>query len=435
MGLTNAPATFQRMMELVLRGLPWQVCMVYLDDVLLYSPTFEDHLSSLGEVFSRIQAAGLRLNPKKCHLARDHVVFLGHVVSRQGLQPDPRNTDKVRTWPTPRNPTEVRAFVGLCSYYRRFVKDFAQRAAPLHRLTCKDTPFKWTAECAAAFDYLKGVLSSAPVVTMPDFSKPFKVYTDASLEAVGAVLAQDRDGLERVVVYASQSLTSPEKRWSTFDRELWAIVWAVRQFRHYIGSAAFTIITDHKPLLGLRNMSIDKDPTGRRARWVLELDPYNWFIQHKDGQRHTNADALSRRPSHLESHRVEVTTCETATQVNVIDTDTEPGVSQAGVDLPQTPPSNPHTPGIAGELLSADLNSEEVRELQRSDPEIGQVLDWLEGSGSRPPKEWMSGSSLGGFASYGLNFPGSVLQMDFSVGRCTPLSLGRLYVRLSFPPL
>ena len=173
MGLTNPPATFQRMMELVLRGLPWHVCMVYLDDVLIYSPTFEDHLSSLREVFSRIQTAGLKLNPKKCHLARDHVVFLGHVVSRHGLQPDPRNTDKVKKWPTPQNSTEVRAFVGLCSYYRRFVKDFAQRAAPLHHLTCKDTPFQWTAECNAAFEYLKGVLSAAPVVTMPEFTLPF----------------------------------------------------------------------------------------------------------------------------------------------------------------------------------------------------------------------------------------------------------------------
>lgn len=231
MGLTNSPATFQRMMELVLRGLPWQVCMVYLDDVLIFSPTFDDHMVSLREVFSRIQAAGLKLNPKKCHLVRDHVVFLGHVVSPHGLQPDPRNTDKVRSWPRPQSPSEVRAFLGLCSYYRRFVKNFARCAAPLNHLTCKDVPFEWTSDCDAAFSYLKAVLSSDPVVTMPDYTLPFKVYTDASMEAVGAVLAQDKDGLERVVVYASQSLTNTQKRWSTFDRELWAVVWAVRQFR------------------------------------------------------------------------------------------------------------------------------------------------------------------------------------------------------------
>lgn len=318
MGLTNSPATFQRMMELVLRGLPWQVCMVYLDDVLIYSPTFEDHLRSLREVFSWIQTAGLTLNPKKCHLSRDHVVFLGHVVSRHGLQPDPRNTDKVRSWPTPRNPTDVRAFVGLCLYYRRFVRDFAQRTAPLHHLTCKDVHFQWTTECDAAFEYLKGVLSTAPVVTMPDFNIPFKGYTDASIEAVGAVLAQDKDGLERVVVYASQSLSATEKRWSTFDRELWAVVWAVRQFRHYIGAAAFTIITDHKPLLGLSGMSIDKDPTGRRARWMLELDPFNWVMKHKHGHQHANADVLSRRP------RSEITDgCQQEIAAHVNTTDSE----------------------------------------------------------------------------------------------------------------
>lgn len=177
--------------------------MVYLDDVLIFSPTFDDHMVSLREVFSRIQAAGLKLNPKKCHLVRDHVVFLGHVVSPHGLQPDPRNTDKVRSWPRPQSPSEVRAFLGLCSYYRRFVKNFACCAAPLNHLTCKDVPFEWTSDCDAAFSYLKSVLSSDPVVTMPDYTLPFKVYTDASMEAVGAVLAQDKDGLKRVVVYAT----------------------------------------------------------------------------------------------------------------------------------------------------------------------------------------------------------------------------------------
>lgn len=213
----------------------------------------------------------------------------------------------------------------------------------LCHLTCKDTPFKWTTECNTAFKYLKGVLSSTPVITMPDFNIPFKVYTDASMEAVGAVLAQDRNGLERVVVYASQSLTSPERRWSTFDRELWAIVCAIRQFRHYIGSAVFTIITDHKPLLGLRGMSIDKHPTGRRARWILELDPYNWIIQHMDGQRHTNADALSQRLQDPEPSVVKVTAREANAQVNTIDLDREPSVSLMDSQLFQPPTVDPQT--------------------------------------------------------------------------------------------
>uniref|UniRef100_A0A8C5B6F0 Reverse transcriptase/retrotransposon-derived protein RNase H-like domain-containing protein n=1 Tax=Gadus morhua TaxID=8049 RepID=A0A8C5B6F0_GADMO len=155
------------------------------------------------------------------HLTQpNHVVFLGHVVSRHGLQPDPQNTDKVRTWPTPKTQTEVRAFVGLCSCYSLFAMGFSWRAAPLHLLTCKDIPFQWTTECDEAFEYLKGVLSSAPIVTMPDFYVPFKVYTDAFMDAVGAVVAQDREGLERVVVYASQTLAPTEKCLSTFDRDM-----------------------------------------------------------------------------------------------------------------------------------------------------------------------------------------------------------------------
>lgn len=151
--------------------------MVYLVDILINSPTIEDHLAHLGEVLSRIQSAGLKLNHRTCHVAWDHVVFLGHVVSRQGLQPDPRNTEKVRNWPTPCNPSEVTA---------------------------------------------------------------------------SAVLAQQVEGPERVVAYASQALTHPQKRWSTFDRVLWAIVWALREFKHNVGLSAFTIISDHRPLLGLR---------------------------------------------------------------------------------------------------------------------------------------------------------------------------------------
>lgn len=143
------------------------------------------------------------------------------------------------------------------------------------------------------------------------------VYTDASNLAVGAVLAQDRDGREHVVAYASRTLNSAQKRWSTFDHELWAIVWAVREFKHYIGLASFTIITDHRPLLALRRLSIDDDPTGRRARWILELDPLNWVIVHKDGQHHKNADALSRRPETPDTNVVE-NSVKGALQVNVV---------------------------------------------------------------------------------------------------------------------
>ncbi|KAI5085360.1 hypothetical protein C0J45_23144, partial [Silurus meridionalis] len=209
---------------------------------------------------------------------------------------DYRRLTKVLNWPVPHSPSEVRAFVGLCSYYRRFVRGFSKLAAPLNQLVGKNVPFVWAPECDKSFNHLKSVLSSDPVVILPDFSVPFKIYTDASNLAVGAVLAQDRDGLECVVAYASRTLTSTQRRWSTFDRELWAVVWAVREFKHYIGLTSFTIITDQGPLLALWRMSIDNDPTCRQGRWILELDPLNWVIVHKDGHCHGNVDALSRRP-------------------------------------------------------------------------------------------------------------------------------------------
>ena len=407
MGLTNAPATFQRVMELVLRGLPWHICMVYLDDILVYSRSFEAHLSALGEVFTRIGAAGLRLNARKCHVARDHVVFLGHVISAEGLCPDPRNTDKVKTWPVPRSATEVRAFLGLCSYYRRFVRGFAQRAAPLNHLTGKDVPFQWTADCQEAFEFLRAALCAEPIMSHPDFSRSFTLYTDASQIAVGAVLAQEVDGLEKVVAYASHSLTAAERRWSTYDREMWAIVWAVRNFRHYLGLLPFTIVTDHRPLLGLRRLSIDNDRTGRRSRWALELDPYDWVIVHKSGAQHTNADALSRRP---DPYAVQMDCDAPGATHTLVDTGTQtvmnndPG-AVCTVDTPTTSPAadlssrlrsppDPQAPTDQALIYTLSHNGSNVRELQQKDADIGQVLFWLEND-QRPPRWRVKGASRG----------------------------------------
>lgn len=234
MGLTNAPATCQRLMEMVLRGLPWKTCLVYLDDVLIYSRTFGEHLQHLEEVFSRFQSTGLKLNPSKCSFAQQQVQFLGHIVSSQGVHPDPHNVSSVQNWPTPQTATEVRAFLGLCSYYRKFIKGFAHHSVPLHALTEKNAYFKWTLDCQEAFTYLKSALSKPPVIAFPDFSLPFVLYTDASCAAVGAVLGQRQGQTEKVVAYASHVLTKAERKWSTYDRELWAIVWAVRHFLHLL---------------------------------------------------------------------------------------------------------------------------------------------------------------------------------------------------------
>ncbi len=203
-----------------------------------------------------------------------------------------------------------------------------------------------------------------------------------------------------MVVYASQSLSATERRWTMFNRELWAIVWAVRQFRHYIGAAAFTIITNHKPLLGLRGMSIDKDPTGRRARWILELDPFNWVIKHKHGQQHANADALSRRPPEYESEAPDSCQQEMVALVNTIDSGQESNVPQSDPSGPQLPAGSLQATDASTGGQCRDMNGESdnlsflyslsqdgagVKELQQADSDISRVLDWLGSNGSRPP--------------------------------------------------
>lgn len=336
--------------------------------------------------------AGLRLKAKKCQLARDHVVFLGHVISAEGLRPDPRNTCKVSGWPTPRSATEVRAFLGLCSYYRRFVKDFALRASPLVHLTGKHVPFQWTVECQDAFVFLRDTLCAEPVMCHPDFTQPFVLCTDASQVAIGSVLTQQVNGLDRVVAYASHALAAAERRWSTYDRELWAIVWSVRNFRHYLGLRPFTIVTDHKPLLGLRRLPIDNDRTGRRSRWALELDPYDWVIVHKSGVQHTNADALSRCPE------VPLNLVSSGTQTvdsgAVCGVETQP---EAPVEAPDPDLPAPPVPTVCDDevmVRSLRRDGSDIRRLQKEDPDIRWVFEWLK-DGQRPPKGRLKGASQG----------------------------------------
>uniref|UniRef100_H3B5T7 ribonuclease H n=1 Tax=Latimeria chalumnae TaxID=7897 RepID=H3B5T7_LATCH len=270
MGLTNAPATFQRLMELVLRGLPWKICLVYLDDVLIYSHSFEEHLQHIEEILSRFQSSRVKLNPLKCPFAQGHVIFLGHGMSQQGRRPDPQNVVCKR----------LGAFLGLCSYYRKFIKNFVHCALPLYQLTEKNVPFVWTPAYDETFCYLQDVLSQQPVVKFPDFIKPFLLCTDASCTIVGVLLAQVQDNLEYATAYASHVLPKAERRWSAYDRELWAIAWVAQHFWHYFYKQPFTTVTDHKPLLGLWKIPIDNDHAGCRARWALELDPYDWVVVH-----------------------------------------------------------------------------------------------------------------------------------------------------------
>ena len=230
-GLSGAPASFQRLMDSVLRGLPF--ASTYLDDILVYSPNVECHKDHLRQVFCRLQVAGLMLRGKKCSIGVPKVSYLGHIFSADGIQPDPNKVHAVQAWPTPTNVTTLRQFLGLASYYRRYVHKFADVAAPLHRLTQKGVSFEWTSVHDNAFSFLKSKLIESPILAYPDFSSsapPFVLQTDASAVGLGAVLEQGG----YVIAYASQTLTKSESNYSVIQRECLAAVFGMKQFRHYL---------------------------------------------------------------------------------------------------------------------------------------------------------------------------------------------------------
>ena len=293
-GLCNAPATFQRLMDLVLSGLQWTECLVYLDDVIILGRDFEDHLRSLKLVFQRLRESGLKLKPAKCTLFQEKVSYLGHVISTEGIATDPNKSNQVAQWPVPTTAKEVQKFLGLANYYRRFVKGFASIAKPLHKLTERNAVFKWTKECEEAFVELRRRLTSTPILAHPDFSKQFTLDTDASNTGIGAVLSQKgEDGVERVIAFGSRLLTKPERNYCVTRRELLAVVFFTNHFRPYLLGRRFCLRTDHGSLQWLKNF---KDPEGQLARWLEKLQEFDFEVKHRQGKQHANADAMSRKP-------------------------------------------------------------------------------------------------------------------------------------------
>ena len=292
-GLCNAPATFQRLMDLVLSGLQWSACLVYMDDIIVYGSTFSAHLHNLAAVFARLRQAGLKLQPQKCFLLQKEVNYLGHVVSEQGVSPDPLKTEKVAKWPTPKSVQEVQQFLGLAGYYRRFIKHFAAIARPLHRLTEKNHKFSWTKECQESFEKLRLLLTSSPTLAFPNFSHPFILDTDASDFGLGGVLSQNIHGEERPIAYASRALSKPERNYCTTRKELLAMVSMIKHFRPYLLGRQFVLRTDHNCLIWLQKF---REPEGQLARWMEILQEYTFEVVHRRGKLHDNADALSRHP-------------------------------------------------------------------------------------------------------------------------------------------
>ena len=291
MGLATAPGAFQEAMSAVLAGLNWVHAMVYLDDVLIYTPTFEKHLEVLDDVFKRFQKADLKAKLDKCEFARTQLQYLGHVINSKGIQPDGSKVAAVKGFTAPSSRKELETFLGKAGYYCRFIQNFSKIAYPLFQLKRNDVEWKWGAAEQLAFDTLKERLCEAPVLRHPDFDRPFFVQTDASGYGIGAVLSQEFEDGEHPIAYASRTLKDAETRYATIEREALGIHWGVRYFEQYLLGGHFTVITDHKPLESMMN----KDHQNTRIEnYVLKLQHFDFDIQYKEGADNGNADALSR---------------------------------------------------------------------------------------------------------------------------------------------
>ena len=307
-GLTNAPATYQRLMEECLGELHLNICFIYLDDLIIFANSFEEHLSRLKQVFQRLRESGLKLTPKKCSLFMKRVKYVGHIVSEKGIEPDSEKVEKVIQWPKPTTKEEVRQFLGFVGYYRKFVKDFAKIARPLTDLlpstvrrknrkkpqTETENPFSWGDSQDKAFTELKRQLSSPPILGYPDYTLPFELHTDASGRGLGAVLYQEQNGLKRVISYASRGLSKSERNYPAHKLEFLALKWAVTEkFKDYLSGQKFTVLTDNNPLTYVLS-SAQLDATGHR--WVAALAAFDFDLKYRPGKHGADADGLSRLP-------------------------------------------------------------------------------------------------------------------------------------------
>jgi hypothetical protein len=292
-GLKNATSTFTRTMTEVFKDVGDSFLKIFVDDLNVHSEEWQDHLQHLGAVLSRLREVNLKLNPSKCCFAVASVIFLGHVVNKEGTRPNPSKIDAVRGFSTPTTVTIVRSFLGLTRYYRSYIKGYSKLAGPLFELTKKDVAFVWTQDCKGAFDALKKALMGTPILVRPNFKEPFCLDVNWSTKGVGAILSQKKGRFERVIAYASKALTVAQKKFHPMEGECYALIWGILHFRQYLHRTHFTLRTDHKPLEWLATVS---DAHGRRGRWIDLLQDYNFKIVHQLGMRHANADALSRNP-------------------------------------------------------------------------------------------------------------------------------------------
>ena len=315
-GITNAPSTFQRLMERCVGDLNRREALVFIDDLIIFSDTLEQHESRLLQVLNRLKEYGLKLSSEKCKFFQTSVKYLGHIVSQHGVETDPLKIEALKTWPVPENLKQLRSFLGFSGYYRRFVKNYSKITKPLNDLTAGYPPLRknshgrektllyfhpkepfgkrWTPECQSAFEEIIDKLTTAPVLGFADPKLPYVLNTDASTSGLGAVLYQEQDGRMRAIAFASRGLTKSEAKYPAHKLEFLALKWAVTaKFGDYLYGTDFTVVTDSNPLTYILT-SAKLDATS--YRWLSALSTYNFKLQYRAGTQNQDADGLSRRP-------------------------------------------------------------------------------------------------------------------------------------------
>lgn len=290
-GISTAPAAFTRMMMIAFSGLTPEQAFIYMDDLIVIGFSEKEHLINLRKVFETCEKFNLKLNPEKCNFFRSEVYFLGHKCTSKGILPDPTKLSAVQNYPKPKSPEEAKRFTAFANYYRRFIPNFSAIAKPLNDLSCKRKKFVWTEVHDKSFETLKKSLITAPVLSYPDFTKPFRVTVDASQFACGAVLSQDHDGVDKPIAYISRTFKKGELNKPIIEKELMAIHFAVTVLRPYLYGRPFTVYSDHKPLIYLYKLN---NPSSKLTRIRLDIEEYNFDVVHIKGTDNVVADALSR---------------------------------------------------------------------------------------------------------------------------------------------
>ena len=395
-GLCNAPATFSRAMNLVLRGLTHRQVLAYLDDVVVIGCTFEEHLENLTLVLQRFRKHNLKLKPKKCHLFQTEIDFLGRHVSSDGISIQKEKIDVIVNWPVPKSKTELASFLGSVNYHRDFIGNYAALAEPLYAVMRPSAKFCWHDDQKIAFEKLRCCMTTAPILAYPNTTDLFILDVDASNDSIGAELLQCQNGKEHVISYSSFILTPAQRKYCTTRRELLALVTFCRHYRHYLLGRKFLARTDHSSLAWLMRF---KHIEGQLARWCEELAQYDIVILHRSGSKHSNADSMSRRPIEEEicdcyeaGRSLESLPCRGCPycrrchqQWNRFENDVDDVVPLAirGIQLELVDPDE--NPDLVPEVTTfIGYTSEQLREFQLQDSELKPVISWLESDNGNP---------------------------------------------------